>query len=103
MLAEYEGVVWKPWQQALLDTLALEPDSCTIQWISDSKGNMGKSYLTTYLLATGRAALLTAGRKADMAYILSKDQKPIVIFDLPRTAEDHMDGLYSLADSMRRT
>ena len=68
MLAEYEGVVWKPWQQALLDSLQLE---LTSQWIWDSKGNIGKSHLTAYLLATGRAALLTAGRKADMAYTLS--------------------------------
>lgn len=101
LLVEYEGVVWKPWQQDLLNSLELAPDSRKIQWLWEPTGNVGKSFLTTYLLASGRAALLTVGRKADMAYILSKDPKPIVIFDLPRTAEEHMDGLYNLAEDLK--
>lgn len=101
LLKEYDNVVWKPWQKDLLTSLDQEPDNRTIQWIWEPTGNVGKSYLTTYLLATGKAALLSAGRKADMAYILAKDPKPIVIFDLPRTAEEHMDGLYNLAEDLK--
>lgn len=101
LLEEYENVSWKPWQLALLDTLALQPSDRKILWYFDQKGNSGKSFLTTYLLASGRATLVGSGKKADMAYLLSKGMNDIVIFDLPRTAEEHMDGMYQLAEELK--
>lgn len=101
LLEEYEDVSWKPWQLDLLDTLAVTPSDREILWYYDQKGNSGKSFLTTYLMASGRATLVGAGKKADMAYLLTKGMADIVIFDLPRTAEEHMDGMYQLAEELK--
>jgi hypothetical protein len=96
LLKEYEDVLWKPWQQDLLAILESEPSDRTIRWYVDLKGNNGKSFLTTYLMASGQATLVGQGKKVDMAYLLSKGMAKTIIFDLPRAAEEHMDGLYNL-------
>jgi len=70
-------------------------------WYHDQMGNNGKSFLTTYLMASGRATLVGSGKKADMSYLLTKGMGEVVIFDLPRTAEEHMDGMYQLAEELK--
>ena len=52
-------------------------------------------------MASGKASLLEMGKKADLAYILSKDLKQTVLIDLTRKTEDHMDGLYSLGEALK--
>jgi hypothetical protein len=101
LLSGYEGVVWKPWQQQLLDMVSNEPDDRTITWVWEPTGKVGKTFLANYLMASGQATLLEMGKKADLAYILSKDLKRTVLIDLTRKVEDHMDGLYSLAEGLK--
>jgi len=101
LLRDYEGVVWRPWQQQLVDMVSGEPDDRTITWVWEATGQIGKSFLANYFMASGQATVLEMGKKADLAHILSKDLKPAVIFDLTRTTEDHMDGLYSLAEGLK--
>ena len=50
---------------------------------------------------------MTPGKKADMAYVYSKNPSKIVIFDLSRTTapsegkEHYFDGVYSLAEDLK--
>jgi len=100
---EYEGVVWKPWQQQLLDMVSTEPDDRTITWVWEPTGKVGKTFLGNYLLASGKAVLLEMAKKADLAHALSKDlYKEVVVFDLTRKLENmDLGGLYSLAEGLK--
>ena len=99
----YENFVPRPWQQALLDILTEEACPRKIHWYWEMTGNVGKSYLTTYIGATMNACVLTGGKKVDMAYIFAQKPTDIVIFDLARTTEgEHiLDGVYSLAEDLK--
>lgn len=106
-LKEYEGVVWKPWQQVVLDLVQEEPDRRRIHWIWESTGSVGKSYLAKYLAAEHQAILLKPGKQTDLSYIISKSRSKLVIFDLSRTnaptegREHFLDSSYSLAEDLK--
>lgn len=97
----------KPWQRALLDVVDEPVNPRKIHWIWEDQGNVGKSWMAKYLMAERGAVLLTPGKKADMAYIFSKNPSKIVIFDLSRTTaptdgkEHYLDGVYSLAEDLK--
>ena len=96
LLGEFENVSWKPWQKHLNDICEQEPDDRKIMWIWEGTGNVGKTFWSNWMMATGKATLIEMGKKSDLAYILAQDLKPVVIIDLTRTTEDHMGSLYSL-------
>lgn len=97
----------RPWQERLLDVVHENPNPRKIHWIWEDVGNVGKSWMAKYLMAMENAVLLTPGKKADMAYIFSKNPSKIVIFDLSRTTaptdgkEHYLDGVYSLAEDIK--
>lgn len=45
----YTNVVWRPWQQAVLDQLGQRADTRKINWYVDEKGNAGKTFLAKYI------------------------------------------------------
>lgn len=98
LVEEYEGVVWKPWQQRLLDLVEESPDPRKIMWFWDHEGNKGKSFLSTYLSLTKNAVVLGQGKKADLAHIWAEQpgpEWPVVIFDVSRQViqmEEGRDG-----------
>lgn len=91
----------RPWQQGLLDVLKEEPCPRKIHWMWEREGNVGKSWMTRYLMVSLNCTVLTEGKKADMAYIYAKNPTKVVIFDLGRTTEDHLNGIYSLAENLK--
>jgi hypothetical protein len=97
----YESSSLRPWQKLLLDVTKEEPCPRKIHWMWEEEGNRGKSWMTTYLLAVEGATVLTAGKKADMAYIYAQKPTKIVVFDLARTNEKFLDGAYSLAEDLK--
>lgn len=110
MEARYEGVVWKPWQQRLLDSLNEPADARKIQWWYDEEGAKGKSFLSTYLALTKNAVVLGQGKKADLAHIWSEHpgpEWPIVVFDVSRQVvqtdgkENPIRHLLALAEDMK--
>jgi hypothetical protein len=106
LLAEYEGVSWKPWQQAVLDVLAETPNRRKIHWIWEPTGNVGKSWLAKYIMLTESAMLLESGKKADMAYIFVQNPSKVVMIDLSRTSapvdgKDYLGAMYSLCENLK--
>lgn len=98
-------IVLRPWQTAVVQCLAGQPDDRTIYWITDARGGAGKSRLARHLVAEHGAVVLS-GKLADMAYILAgaleSVAKPrIAVFDISRAAAEHVQHLYSMAEMIK--
>jgi hypothetical protein len=92
---------WREWQAhllAYLDAEETKADDRTIVWVTDPAGGMGKSTLVRHLVANCGAILLN-GKVADMAHAYNSET--ICLFDVTRTQLDHMDHLYSFAESLK--
>lgn len=89
VLKSYDGVIWKPWQQDVLDLIGSgDGDTRTIYWIYEPEGKVGKSYLAKYLACT-RSVVLCSGKKADIfnqcAGVLESGRLPsLVVCDVAR-------------------
>lgn len=91
------------WEQQVLDLIAedrMGEERRRINWVYGPAGGEGKSRMGIHLI-TGHGALMLSGKVQDMAYAYANQQAPIVVFDLPRTAVEHMDHLYSFAESLK--
>lgn len=88
----------RPWQQAVMDLLDAPADDRTIFWVTDTRGNTGKSRLAKHLLLEHGAVQLE-GKVADMAYMYNKE--PVVIFDITRAAADNTNHLYTFAEKLK--
>lgn len=75
------------WQQRLLEELQQKPDPRKVIWYVDTQGNTGKSTMKSLLVRQHNAYYAT-GKCQDMYYAYNK--QPIVIFDIPRTHEGHV-------------
>jgi hypothetical protein len=96
---QYENTEWKPWQQGILDMIDEKADSRTVNWLYDEGGNIGKSYLTTYLAAQGKAYCPDVTKISDILY--GYNYEPIVIFDIPRSKQEHMEHLYTAMEQFK--
>ena len=104
----FASSVLKPWQRDLMDVVTEEACPRKIHWLWETQGNVGKSYMASYLGALHGATVLTAGKKVDLAYIYAQKPTKIVLFDLSRTTETsedsrkhYLDGIYSLAEDLK--
>ena len=77
---DYKDVVWKPWQQEVLDiiTTTTTSNEKTIHWYWDSTGGTGKTFLCRYLETIG--SYITAGE----SYRGFRNEK-VVAVDIPRS------------------
>jgi hypothetical protein len=91
----------KPWQEDLVNAVTQEPHPRKIQWIWSQAGETGKSTMATYLGVKYGATVLELSKNHDLKHILAKTISSIVIFDLTRTTEDCLKGLYSLAEQLK--
>jgi len=90
----------RPWQQQMLDTIALPPDDRHIIWVSDTAGNKGKSRLTRHLLCE-HGALALSGPLADMKYAFCTKPARIVIMDISRAQAEFCHGFYTMAEQLK--
>lgn len=108
---EYPNVIWRNWQQKVLDLLAGTPDGRKIHWILDSLGHSGKSYLAKYIALT-KNVIIADGKKNDVYnqvlsyYFPKKGPKPsqlldVVILDLPRDMENYLGGIYGVLEKLK--
>lgn len=90
------------WQKSVLEIINQDPDDRTIYFFVDAEGGKGKSWFTNKLAQEKGALVLSVGKKADLAHILSK-HLPLpktVIFDVQRSKMEHLqyDVLEALKD-----
>jgi len=88
------------WQFALLEALAAPADDRHIMWFTDVQGAAGKStFVRKYLSDHPAGAIVLHGKLADMAHAYNGER--VVFFDVSRTQAEHMDHLYSFAESLK--
>lgn len=91
LLNRYNSVVWKDWQQKILDILETEPDARTIHCVVDIKGNSGKSFLCKYI-DLKYDVIIASGKKEDIfnqvkLYMEENKEPRIVLLDIPRSQD----------------
>ena len=96
---DMDSVVLKRWQQEVIRLIDI-PSERNIYWIVGAQGNEGKTYIQKYIhqLFGSRRVMKTEvnTKKADIAYILSKESltcKDIFLFNLLRSDTDVAYGL----------
>lgn len=100
---KYKNVIWKDWQQSVLNIISENPDSRTINWFWEENGNVGKSFLCKYLKLT-RKCVIADGKKDNVLHqickMLDEEIEPeIVILDIPRHGRDYMN--YGLIEQIK--
>lgn len=92
LIRQYDGVIWRDWQQEILD---LKASTRTIHWRWEGKGNVGKTYLCKYLALTRKGVIICEGKKADIFNQVCCMMQPkhgegecpqLIIVDIPRTS-----------------
>lgn len=97
-------IVWRPWQQDILNIMATEPNDRDINVIVDLKGKNGKSFLTCYLGNAKRAIRVPAQKESRdiMRMILNMPEKSTYFIDLPRaTSHLHQQSIYSAIEEIK--
>ena len=88
----FQFVELRPWQDTLkkiIDQQIKDKNDRSIVWIYDPQGNNGKSWFSKYVLTEYEDSLLVRnGRSMDIAY--QYNYNSIVIFDLVRSSQDHV-------------
>lgn len=100
---EYEGVIWKPWQQQLI-TMAEGPvDRRKITWVWEAKGHVGKSWVATYMGLFMGASVYESAKVADLSCAYVKDFSPIVCIDIVRCKQDdeYLTGMYGFCEALK--
>lgn len=108
-LDKYSEVVWKPWQQEVLDIINGEVDERKIYFFVDEEGNSGKSFLTKFIYLSNKDKCIITNSNATVStnqirkhLQMGKDIK-ICLADVPRcvtkymsyqTIENLKDGLF---------
>lgn len=95
-------VMWNSWNLQLLDTILDTPDKRKINWIWSSKGKMGKTSFTRYLVDKHNAQFCNGGKYTDimnLIYHTDMDECSCVIFSLPREHKNHIS--YSALESVK--
>lgn len=91
-----------PWQQHIITQITDAATERTIYWVWSDAGNMGKSVFSKYLGLFHDALVLDSGKKNDIHYIFSKNQKKVVTIDLARSTKvEHMEHFYSIAETLK--
>lgn len=97
-LPEIEDIVLYPWQEQLLEILKNKPHPRRIHWRWSYDGGVGKSTFSLYLVKHFNATVVENGKSSDLAYMLPANPT-VVIFDLPRTSEGHIN--YGIIESIK--
>lgn len=91
ILEQYKDIIWKPWQQEIIDICESKPDDRTIHWYYERKGNVGKSFLVRYLY-NKYDCIIGNGKMADVlnnvnniVNIECKEFK-LLFLDIPRSS-----------------
>lgn len=90
LINQYSTIIWKDWQQRIIDICDSSPDSRTFNWFYESEGNVGKSFLCKYLYLKYNA-IIADGKKDNVFNQVNNwmqentDESPkLIVLDIPR-------------------
>lgn len=92
---EYKDVVWRIWQESILNLIEQEPEPRVIYWFYDKPGLTGKSFIAKYICCKYNV-IMGDGKKADVynqvaKHIEAHDEGPkVIIIDIPRDNKDYI-------------
>lgn len=95
--SEFQQVRLKVYQHNIVQIVDGEPDPRKIYWYWESQGNVGKTWLSKYLVVTREAVRFENAKSADIKY--SYKGEKIVIFDYTRSQMDHLN--YEVLESIK--
>lgn len=107
--AEYDSVIWKSWQDEVVQILATDPrkDRRNIYWYWEPDGGVGKSFLLKFVLTSYPGARVVAGKKEDIFHAIAKmkadDVIPtIIVVNVPKSGAKYVSyaALEGLKDGM---
>jgi len=91
----YSDVKWQDWQQNILNVIASKPSRRDVYWIWEDTGNVGKSFLSSYIdwkhkciIVNGKQDNIFNGIKSFLD--TEKVQPKCIIVDIPRTNEKYV-------------
>lgn len=93
---EYETVKFRLWQEDLLKSLKNQTDR-QVDWVVDTQGNKGKTFLAKYLMCEKEAFYVQGGKTQDIAYAYNYEK--IVVFDFTRSQQEFVN--YSVIESFK--
>ena len=96
-LKNYDDVEWRPWQQEVIERVGDEPHPRKIHWYIDRIGNVGKTFLATYLVLTQDCIRFENGKSLDIKHAYAGQK--ICIFDFSRSMENHIN--YEVIESIK--
>lgn len=103
-MSRYTEVQWKEWQGDILSLLQTDPDWRTVYWYWEVEGNVGKSFLATYIYLH-YPTIICQGKSGDVVhqiakYIEEEKKNPqVLIYDIPRTNEQYVS--YALMERIK--
>lgn len=89
--SEYKDVIFKDWQQRIINIINEPADKRTIYYVVDYQGNNGKTWLSRYLCCKYDNILYVSGKSNDVLFGVSQIECPkAIIFDIPRSTNDYI-------------
>ncbi|AXH76021.1 MAG: putative viral replication protein [Cressdnaviricota sp.] len=102
ILKKYENVIWREWQQEVINIIEEPKDDRRIVWVYDPDGNSGKSYLVKYLALT-KNVVIADGKKDNVFNQLLKKSEDleidIILMDLPRHNQEYLN--YGMLEQLK--
>ena len=96
---EYQDVVLYDWQQEIFDIFKAPADKRSVYWIYETTGDRGKSFFTMYCILHLSVYFPDPAKTADIKH--GYNYEPIVIFDIPRSKQEHMDHIYTVIEQFK--
>jgi len=104
ILDSYKDVIWKEWQQAVLETIEKKANSRTINWVYDPVGNTGKTFLRKYIALT-KQCIICDGKKDNVlnqlkTKCIDEDMEiSMILMDVPRHNSEYIN--YGLLEQLK--
>lgn len=93
---QYKDIVWRDWQQDVINICNEEQETRKIYWFWEKTGNVGKSFITRYLFLQ-YGGILCSGKTSDVFNQCVKydeenegEDPKFVLCDIPRTSIDYV-------------
>ena len=96
------NIKWNSWNTWIVEQVQQPADSRTINWFWSSRGKLGKTNLTRYLVDKHNAQFASGGKYTDimnLIYHTDMDKCRCVIFTLPKEHRNHIS--YSALESVK--